>query len=94
MAKVDVLEGSGCVEITYSLMKPMGTPVENGKKKIGYEKILELPEVPEKVGLGENKKMEYYIKKIGKTLVVVIDNYCEKSSGPDEEDIYGPYLKE
>jgi len=82
------------VVVGYHLSKPYGMPDESGKKEIPNDSICNLPPVPiEPPGRGMMSTEEVFVPRVRRTLVFIFDSYQERCMGPNEEDIYGPFLK-
>ncbi|HLC64621.1 MAG TPA: hypothetical protein VJI46_00685 [Candidatus Nanoarchaeia archaeon] len=80
------------VRVHHTLQK--GADIEDGTLDIFLDQVDTLSKPPESVGLGKNTFEEIRIPVIDKTIVLVIDSYPGNPRGPNEEAMYGPYLKE
>jgi len=81
------------VRVFYHLEKPYGIQDVYDYKDVFYDSIERLPEVPETVGISGGSDEDITIPRLGRTITFKFDRYEEKSFGPLEEDIYGPYLR-
>jgi hypothetical protein len=86
--EIDHLEDR--VRLSYHLGKPYGIPDVDGIIDVPYSSLDKLPFPPEHVGSGTNSRIEIPVPG-GQTVVFIFDSYMEKSLGPNEEDIYGPF---
>ena len=80
----------------YHLQKPWGIPDEDGSREVLYKDIPKLPMLEEGMtfdGFGNYQTEEVYVPACKTTIVFVYSSYPERCSGPDEQNIYGPYLK-
>lgn len=89
--KTELIEDK--VRVHYHLQKPYGIPDVNDFKEVFYKDVLNLSKPPKHIGWGNNSKEEIYIPTINKTIIFVFDKYLENPTGPLEEDIYGPFLR-
>jgi len=85
------------VKVHYNLGKPYGIlDVHDAIIDVSYSDVDKLREPPLKIGAGQTScefGREIFIPNCGKTIMFVFDSYQEMCGGPNEEDIYGPYLK-
>ena len=91
--KIEHLEDR--IRVHYHLDKAYAVRDVDGSVEVPYDEIhkLKIFDKNKEFGLGLNIPVEIHVPKCNKTLVFVFDSYMETSKGPNEEDIYGPFLK-
>ncbi len=82
------------VRIRFCLSTPDSIPDKQGVIEVPYVSIPDLPRPPSQIGFGCNYHVDVDIPKLNRPITFIIDSFCESSSGPNEENLYGPYLKE
>lgn len=92
ITKVTFLEDR--VRFYYFLKKPWGFDDVKDTIDVLYESINKLPKMPKEKQFFGCGIEEFFIPNCNKTIVFLFNKYMEKSAGPMEEDMYGPYLKD
>ena len=82
------------VRVYYHLQKPWGISDVDSSIDVLYVSIDKLPKLPERIGVHGGWGEDITIPHLGRTITFMFDSYQERSMGPLEEDMYGPYLKE
>ena len=85
--------------LTYEFTLDMPYGIEDKKmvREVKYKDINKLSPLPENPGafdIVNYSKFEIYVPKCKNTIVFVFTHFPERCSGPDEEAVSGPYLKQ
>lgn len=81
------------VIVHYHLGKPDGVPNVDGVKEVPFDSIDKLPELPDRVGRGMNWREDISLPERDQKITFLFDSYQERSAGPNEQNIYGPFLE-
>lgn len=87
--KVEFFEDA--LRVHYHLQKPWGESDVDGVVDVRYESFYTLPELPDRIGLGVTWREEILVPKLGGKIIFIFDSYQERSGGPNEHNICGPY---
>jgi len=93
ISRVEYLEDRARVH--YNLQKPYGIlDVHDAVIEVPYVSVMGLQKNPGEVGYGGKYFERVFIPKEKRTIDFFFYSYQERCVGPNEEDIYGPYLGE